>query len=231
MLKIDNYSSELLQNITFNLEENQNLIILGSNGAGKTTLAKVLCGIIANQEVDIEGINPSKVYGDKRIKLINYIPAKLDIFDEHISVYEFLNLSLINSDMSIDEVLMYLDIEYLKNSSCKTLSSGESQLLLLASGILHNAKYTIFDEATSNLDPQKVKKVFTILKDSKLLQTKLIITHNLAMAYKLGYDIMFIKDGKIEFQGSHDEFFSFENLDKFFDGSIKKINDNIVINL
>ncbi|MDB2405332.1 ATP-binding cassette domain-containing protein [Arcobacteraceae bacterium] len=231
MLKIDNYSSELLQNISFNLEENQNLIILGSNGAGKTTLAKVLCGIIANQEVDIEGINPSKVYGDKRIKLINYIPAKLEIFDEHISVYEFLNLSLINSDMSIDEVLKCLDIEYLKNSSCKTLSSGESQLLLLASGILHNAKYTIFDEATSNLDPQKVKKVFTILKDSKLLQTKLIITHNLAMAYKLGYDIMFIKDGTIEFQGSHKAFFDKNNLDTFFDGSVKKIDDNIVINL
>ena len=230
MLKINNYSNTILKDISFSLE-NQNLIILGSNGVGKTTLAKVLCGLLSSDEVSIDDINPSKVYGDKRTKLINYIPAKLEIFDEFLSVYEFLELSDISSDKSIDEVLEVLEISYLKDKPSKYLSSGESQLLLLASGILHNAKYTILDEATSNLDPQRVKKVYSILKDSTLFQSKIIITHNLNLAYKLGYDILYLQCGEIKYHKTNKEFFSKQNLDELFENSVKVVDDNVVIEL
>ena len=40
-----------------------------------------------------------------------------------------------------------------------------------------------------------------------------------------------MKDGKIEFFGSNDEFFSDENLKKFYNGSISKINNHLVVNL
>ncbi len=230
MLKIDNYSSDILKNISFCLE-NKNLIILGSNGAGKTTLAKVLCGLIPNDNVFINNINPSSTYGEEKTKLINYIPAKLDIFDEFMTVYEFLSLNILYSNISIDEVLDLLDISYLKDKSCKILSSGESQLLLLGSAILHGAVYTILDEPTSNLDPKKVKKVYKILQDNNLFQNKIIITHNLNLAYKLGYDILYIKDNKMVFHDTGAVFFDEDNLYKFFDSSVKKIDDNILVNL
>ena len=76
MLKIDNYNSQILNSISFELD-NKDLIILGSNGAGKTTLAKVLSGIIDNTNVIIDDINPSKIFGTKKTTLINYIPANL----------------------------------------------------------------------------------------------------------------------------------------------------------
>ncbi len=230
MLKIDNYSNYTLENISFDLN-NKNLIILGSNGAGKTTLAKVLCGIISNNKVKINNINISSVHGETKTKLINYIPAKLDIFDEYMSVYEFLSLSDFYSNTTIDEVLNLLQISYLKNNSCKNLSSGESQLILFASAILHNASYTILDEPTSNLDPKKVKMVYQLLQDTSSLKNKIIITHNLDLAYKLGYDILYIEDKKIKFHGENNDFFSEQNLHKFFDTSVKKIDNNIVVNL
>ena len=46
MLKIKNYNSSILHEISFSLKENENLIILGENGAGKSTLAKVLSNLI-----------------------------------------------------------------------------------------------------------------------------------------------------------------------------------------
>ncbi|MEA3316238.1 MAG: ABC transporter ATP-binding protein [Campylobacterota bacterium] len=231
MLEIRNFSNYILKDVSFELPVSKNLIILGSNGCGKTTLAKTLSGIISNDSVKIDNNNISKLYGDKRTSLINYLPSKLTIFDEHINVDEFLSLSDLYSKKNIVEVLKLLNISTLKSKSCKNLSSGESQLVLLASGILHNAKYTIFDEITSNLDPSKLKMVFDILTSKDYFNSKIIITHNLHFAYKLGFDIIFIQDGKIIFNNSNKEFFSDENLKKFFCGSVKKIDKHIVVDI
>ena len=53
MLEINNYNSSILHEISFRLEDNENLIILGENGAGKSTLAKVLSNLIENDKVKI----------------------------------------------------------------------------------------------------------------------------------------------------------------------------------
>jgi len=230
MLKINNYSNYILQNISFDID-NKNLVILGSNGAGKTTLAKVLSGLIETSSVLLEEISLAHISYEKRVNLINYIPPKLEIFDEYISVEEFLSLNNIYDTLHIDEVLQILQIEDLKNKSCKKLSSGESQLVLIASAILHNAKYTILDEPTSNLDPQKLKNVFELLSQKGTMQNKIIITHNLNFAYKLGYDIVFINNGEIEFQGNSKEFFTQKNLDNIYDKTVKKISDTIVVDI
>ncbi|MEA3384264.1 MAG: ABC transporter ATP-binding protein [Campylobacterota bacterium] len=230
MLKIDNFTNKIISKISFEIDD-KNLIILGSNGAGKTTLAKVLSGIISSDEVSINNENPSKIYGKSKTKLINYIPSKLDIFDEFMSVEEFLSLSNLHSSFTIDEVLEILDISYLLNQPCKNLSSGESQLVLLGSAILHNSLYTILDEPTSNLDPKRVKKVFQILNNKRFFKNKIIITHNLDLAYKLGYDILFLEDGEVVFNDTNKTFFDGENLKRFFDNSVKKIENSIVVSL
>jgi len=237
LLKIDNYSNSILKDISFSLEAGEHLIILGSNGVGKTTLAKVLCGMTPSTVVTIDTVNPSKVYGEKRAKLINYIPPKLDIFDEFITVREFLELGFISGVVgaqhptSIDDVLKKLHIIHLADKSCKLLSSGESQLLLIASALLHDAQYTIFDEPTANLDPQKMQLLFGLLKDETTLQSKLIITHNLDLAYKLGYNILFLEEGAIKFYGSNTDFFTQTHLDALYDGSVEKRENNIVVKL
>lgn len=230
MLKIDSYSNYILKDISFEVE-NKNLIILGSNGAGKTTLAKVLSGLIETSHINIGDVLLSNISYENRISMINYIPPKLEIFDEYITVEEFLSLNRIFDTHHIIDVLKQLDIEYLKTKNCKRLSSGESQLVLIAGAILHNAKYTILDEPTSNLDPQKLKNVFNLLSKSKIMQNKIIITHNLNLAYKLGFDVVFIKDGKIDFNGTSNDFFIQKNLDIVYDNTVKKLNDNIVVDI
>jgi iron complex transport system ATP-binding protein len=231
MLEVKNYSNYILKDIELNITSGENIIILGSNGCGKTTLAKIISGIIENNHVKINNKKISTLYGKNRTTLLNYIPPKLDIFDDYITVFEFLRLNSLHNNISIEEVLNLINIQNLKNKSCKFLSSGESQLVLLASAILHGASFTIFDEITSNLDPTKLKMVFDILKSNQFFESKIIITHNLHMAYKLGFDIIFMQDGKIIFKGQNKEFFEQKSLDKFFGGSIQKIDDNIVVNI
>jgi len=231
MLKLNNYNSLILKEINLELESSSNLIILGNNGAGKTTLAKVLSGIIDTTSCTIDNQIISTLYGEKRRKLINYIPAKLEIFDEYLSVFEFLSLSQFDSTLEIQSILQLLEISYLHDKSCINLSGGEAGLVLLASAILHNAKFTILDEITSNLDPKKQKLVYQILETNEFLQSKCIITHNLNFAFKLGFDILYLENGTIKFQGSSESFFENSNLLTFFGDGVKRIENNIVVNL
>ena len=232
MLKIKNYNSSILHEISFSLKENENLIILGENGAGKSTLAKVLSNLISNDKVELLGENISKISDLKRTQLINYIPPKLSIFDEYVTLREFLELSFIENvnNQKIDEVIKLLNLKKLEDKYCKSFSSGEKQLLLLASAIMHNAQITIFDELTANLDISRLKEVYDIF-NSNLLNQKIVITHNLDLAYALKYKVLFLNDGIIEFFGEHDEFFSNQNLKKFYNNTIMKLDNHLVVNL
>jgi len=230
-LTINNYANGILHGVSFEVEKGENLIILGANGVGKTTLAKVLCGLLPSDAVNIDGMIPSKTYAEARAKRINYIPAKLEVFDSYLSVEEFLALSHFNQAISIDEALMKLNISHLKTQACQTLSSGESQLVLSASALLHGADFTLFDEPTANLDPSRMKMLFELLKNDTTLPSKLIITHNLYLAYRLGFDVLYLKEGRVAFHGSNEDFFDQTHLDALYVGSVQKVNDHVVVAL
>jgi len=229
MLKLQNYSDNILKNIHLEFNKKQNFIILGSNGAGKSTLAKILCGITPS-DIQIENQNLSSYNSKERTKLINYVPAKLEIFDEYLTLNEYLDLSKLHTLLESENMLKLFEIERLRNKPCQQLSSGEQQLTMLASAILHNAKITIFDEPTANLDPQKSRNIFSLLK-SKLFQNKIIITHDLNLAYKLQYDILYMKEGEIVFFDSSSKFFTESNLNDFFGLSVKRLDNDIMVNL
>lgn len=232
MLEVDNYSNEILHEISFILESSENLLILGENGAGKSTLAKVICNLISNEKIKINNKIVNSLNEQNRAELINYIPPKFSVFDEYITLKEFLELSFIKSinNNKIDKIIKLLKLTKLQNRPCIDLSSGEKQLLLLASSILHEAQITIFDELTANLDITRLKDVFDIF-NSNFLNQKIIITHNLDLAYSLKYKVLFLKEGRIEFFGSNDEFFSSKNLEKIYGNSLKKIEKHLVVNL
>ena len=229
MLKISRFSNAILHDIDFHLKEDENLIILGSNGAGKSTLAKVLCGITYSDSVTLFSQPLNALNTKQRAAFINYIPPKLEIFDEYITLLEYLELSCLYG-IEINEALNLLDIAALKHKPCIRLSSGEQQLCMLASALLHNAKLTIFDEPTSNLDPQKTLRVYEILKSEKL-QQRIIITHDLNLAHKLGYRILYIQEGKMAFFDENATFFKANNLEAFFGDSITCNDDYIRVNL
>ncbi|MGB3751481.1 MAG: ATP-binding cassette domain-containing protein, partial [Arcobacteraceae bacterium] len=161
MLEINNFSNQILHNISFTLKKDENLIILGQNGAGKSTLAKVLCDLIVNKNVTLFKKNISSLNEKERSNFINYIPPKLEIFDEYITVFEYLEFSAIKevTKSKIEEIISLLQLENVQHRYCINLSSGEQQLLLLASAMIHDAKITIFDELTANLDISRIKEV------------------------------------------------------------------------
>lgn len=232
MLEINKFTNHILKDISFSLKEEEHLIILGANGAGKSTLARVLSTLISNDKVKLFNEEVNSLSDEKRARFINYIPPKLEIFDEYITLYEFLELSFIEkiNRKKLEEIISLLKLEKIKNRACNDLSSGEKQLLLLASSIIHNAKITIFDELTANMDITRVQEAFEIF-NSKYLQQKIIITHNLDLAFHLKYKILYLEEGKVKFFGQSEEFFSKEILSKFYQNCLKVVDGHLVVKL
>lgn len=228
-LKIDHLSTDYLSDISFELK-NENMVILGSNGAGKTTLAKAIVNLAENDRVICNAEKVCEISAKNRAKLLNFIPSKLEVFDEYIDVREFLELSLLNGTTheEIEKVLKLLNIEHLENKSCKAISSGESQLVLFAGGLLQNSELTLFDEPTANLDSDKKIKIFELLQRHQGL--KVVITHDLNLAYKLGFRVLFLHNGTVAYDGSCEQFFDPENLSQLFSDSIKRLDDFFMVN-
>ena len=233
MLELKNYNNFILKDITFSLQDGENLLILGENGAGKSTLAKVLSNLIKNSNLFFNNQNINEIKSSSKAEILNYIPSHFEVFDEYLTLFEYLKFCCLEDKPTkqIEKTISLLKLDSLKNSYCSNLSSGEQQLLQLAGSILHNAQITIFDELTANLDLNRLKEVFSIL-NSNLLKQKIIITHNLDFAYALkDYKVLFLKKGSLEFFGSHNEFFTQENLNKYYNESIKLLNSHLVLDL
>ncbi|MBN2825106.1 MAG: ATP-binding cassette domain-containing protein [Campylobacterales bacterium] len=215
MLHLQNHSHSILKNISLRIDNH--LIILGDNGAGKSTLAKVLCGIIKSQSVSIDTTPLHRLSLRQRAVLVNYIPTKLEIFDRHITMGEYLALSNVRG-MDTKPIVQKLGIEHLLPKT--QISSGEESLVLMASALICGAKYTIFDEPTANLDPKRSVEMFKILQNDTLIEHKIIITHDINLAHKLGYDILYLQDGQIIFHGTNEAFFEEQNLENIFGDAI-----------
>jgi iron complex transport system ATP-binding protein len=232
MLHVADLTAQILKNISFTLREGENLTILGNNGSGKTTLARALCHLIPSQNIFLEGKNMGEIAPHLRSQMINYVPTSLDIYDEYLSVRDYLDLNCIKGadPQKREEILGVLEIEHLKHSPCQRLSSGESSLLLIAGAILHRAAYTILDEPTANLDQAKKVKIYHLLKNGSYFQNKIIITHDLNLAYKLGYDVLYLEEGSIRFFGACGDFFDPAHLEGCFGNAVQNIGGNFVVN-
>ncbi len=232
MLHVDNLSHQILKQVSFSLACDQNLTLLGNNGSGKTTLAKAICNLIHTDNVNVEGKKVTHLTSRERARYLNFVPAKLSIYDEYLTVFDYLKLNVVKDTPSThpDTVLELLEISHLKNKQCQKLSSGESGLLLIAGAMIHQALYTIFDEPTANLDQAKKIRVYDLLKNSSCFHNKIIITHDLNLAYKLGYPILFLQEGRVHYHGECETFFEPNHLQKYFGKSVKNIEGNFVVN-
>lgn len=234
-------NKEILQNINFSLNENENITILGENGAGKSTIARLMTGLLeSNGNIRIFDENITTIPHKKRAALINYIPAKLDIFDDSITLNEYILLGLYpykNRFEACDTkelenahyLLKKLGLFNEKDKPTTLLSSGQKQLAMIIQALIQNSRITIFDEPVSNLDPLNTKKIFDILKNCEYFKTKIVITHDMNFAYNLGHKILYLKDKKIAFFGNSIEFFSKEKLFELFEDSIIKTDDGILV--
>jgi biotin transport system ATP-binding protein len=167
-----------------NLELNaKSVAVIGANGSGKSTFARLLNGLVKPTAGTIT------VHGNKPdVSSVGFVFSNPDLQIVMPTVYEDVAFSLTKQKLSKDEMrsrveaaLQMVGLFELQESNCHTLSSGQKQLLAIASSMVREPKVLVADEPTTLLDLPNTKLITGVLH--KLNLGKLVlVTHDLELA-------------------------------------------------
>ena len=106
-----------------------------------------------------------------------------------------------------------------------SLSGGERQRLAIARAFVQKTEIILFDEATSALDNQTQAKIQKAIENMKKEYTILIIAHRLSTVINSDR-ILFLNDGKIEAEGTHQELLEIcDNYRELYKADLVKDNE------
>lgn len=201
-----------LADVSFELNNGEFVVILGSSGAGKTTLLNILGGMdkATSGEIVVDGKNITNM--DKR-GLTEYRRNDVGF------VFQFYNLmpnltALENVEIAVEICKNHLDpkatlaevgLDERLNNFPAQLSGGEQQRVSIARAIAKNPKLLLCDEPTGALDYVTGKKILKLLHDVCKQRDKLVIivTHNQALK-DMADKVIYIKSGRIEQVAAND---------------------------
>ncbi len=211
---IDN--RQILKNISFTIEPEEHLVIIGGSGAGKSMLAKCILGL--------EDISSGSIFFDGKLirenadrqRILNRLGVCFQsnaLFDSYNTWQNIAFKKLYNEKSPNISKLRKLATERLREVGLPTniaenypseLSGGMQKRVGIARSIFSEPDILIFDEPTTGLDPIMSKKIISliskIIKDSK--KTAITITHDINLALFLATKIILLDDGKVEWSGN-----------------------------
>jgi zinc transport system ATP-binding protein len=178
----------VLKNVTFQVESNDFMAILGPNGGGKTTLLKLILGLLMPIKGEI------KILGEKprtASRKIGYVPQYGE-FDKHfpITVKDVILMSKLHrksffpfysgkDEEKADSRMKELGIEELAKKKFGSLSGGQKQRVLIARALLTEPEILLLDEPMSSLDSHVEKDIYELLSELKKRLTILFVSHDI----------------------------------------------------
>ncbi|WLR56845.1 energy-coupling factor transporter ATPase [Mesobacillus subterraneus] len=185
----------VLKNITFEINENENILVLGPSGSGKSTLAYCLNNLypssvdgIMNGYINYKGRALSSFEPGEANRKIGFVMqdpdsqfCMLTAEEEVAFVLENIRFPRLEMEERIHYVLDLVDLLPFKHRLIHTLSGGQKQKLAIACALAMEPELLILDEPTANLDPASGFELVQTLKKLKKSHSFsiLVIEHNL----------------------------------------------------
>ncbi len=222
MVKVNNISyaynrkaGNVLNDVSFTMEQGESLAILGNNGAGKSTLLKCIDKIYpANGgTVYVDDVDVFKLTGSELAQNIAFVPQNVDpinmtVFDAVLLGRKpYIKWDATREDRQIASDIIHqmgLDEFILRNVS--ELSGGEAQKVTLARALAQEPKLLLLDEPTSNLDPYNQHEVMQTVRNIARQHNicVMIVIHDLNLAVRYCDKFLFLKDTTIYSHGGHE---------------------------
>ncbi len=202
----------VVNRVTINVFRGEIVGLLGPNGAGKTTTFYMTVGVIKAEDGRIsfrgEDITQLPMYQRARLG-IGYLSQEPSIFrkltvEENImAILETLDISPLERDERLRQLLNELDISHLAKNKAFTLSGGERRRLELTRALATNPSLILLDEPFSGVDPIavfEVQKILTKLKNQGL--SILLTDHSVRETLSITDRAYIMNEGKIEVSGT-----------------------------
>lgn len=215
MISFDNVSkvypdgSTALEGVSFSIEQNEFISIVGHSGAGKTTLLKMFLGEekpttgkVFYEGVDISTFNKKEMDEFRRkigvvFQDFRLLPDK-NVYENIAFAMEAAGRSDEEIEADVPHVLDLVDLGKKIWNFPGELSGGEKQRVSIARAIVNQPDVIIADEPTGNLDPLNTYDIVQILKKINDLGTTVILTtHNKGVIDSLKKRVITMEDGKI----------------------------------
>lgn len=237
MLKLSGVSAgyngeDVVKDISFTIENGQNLVILGPNGCGKTTLLRAIAGLIpAKGQVLADGLSvfsAKRHQVAKKIALMSQMPFVTFGYTVRQAVemgrYVHRKASAFSFDSTadnkiVDECLAATGLTDISHKSITQLSGGQLQRVFLARTLCQKPDIILLDEPTNHMDIKHQCELLQYLKQwsSQENHTVVGVMHDLTMAMQLADKAILMQDGRAFAQGDIASVLSTENLNTVFE--------------
>lgn len=198
---------KVLDGVSFDINKQGVVAVLGPNGSGKTTVLKTILGMVLPQSGEI-------FYEDQPIigqwdyrKQIGYLP-QIAQFPDNLIVSELIDMikNIRNMPSKEEEIIELFGVEPFLDKKLSNLSGGTKQKVNLVLTFMFDSPLYILDEPTAGLDPVSLMHLKELIQKEKSKgKTLLITTHIMSLVEELSDEIIFLLEGKIYFQGSVQE--------------------------
>lgn len=232
----------VLDNISLQVEDGENLVVFGRSGTGKSVLLKCMIRLLDadNGRVFIHNkdvIDLSFNELNELRKDIGFLFQGAALYDS-MSVKENLEFPLIRHfdftqkelDEKVNNILHRVQLEEAKNKMPSELSGGMKKRIGLARAVISEPKLMLYDEPTTGLDPITSKEISKLILElqKELKMTSVIVTHDLLCAEIIADRAIMLEKGKIQFEGTIDDMIKSKDnfLKNFFSHEIIESNNN-----
>lgn len=225
MIKIDNVSKKydkryVLRNISFDIFDNEKLLIIGPSGCGKTTLIRCINGLekVSSGKIVLNGVNIKDIDEVTLKSKVGMVFQNFNLFP-HLTVGE--NIALAprilklgtkeEIDKRVRELLNQVHILDKIDSYPKRLSGGEKQRVAIARALATKPEVILFDEPTSALDPSVINDLLELLDELSKTTTVVVVSHEMDLINKFADKVLFLKDKGIVEYGTKKDILNSKN--------------------
>ncbi len=228
-------SLTVVQDVSFDLEVGQWLMLVGPNGAGKTTIVNAISqgsaytGTVRYNGKDIKTYKPSQlarhigVLSQKHSVGYSFTVGEVVRLGRYAYAPGMFSQRSDEDQRMVEEAMEMTGIAPLVNQSVLTLSGGELQRTFLAQLFAQNPEVLILDEPTNHLDLIYQKQVFELIRKWLRGGNRAVISvvHDLSLARAYGTHAMLLRKSKPMAHGTIDQVFSPENLNEAYSMDVR----------
>ena len=197
-----------LDNVSFNIERNEFVFLVGTSGAGKTSILNLILGdlypssgtVIVN-DVDLSPRKCRKIEELRRYIGVVFQDFKIlqdkDVFENIALGLHIQQLPIKKIREQVREVLKLVGLEEKERYFPIQLSAGELQRVAIARAMCGDRQIILADEPTGNLDPKTTWDIMKIFKKVEDHKTIVIATHNTDVVNSMKKRVIVLKQGKL----------------------------------
>lgn len=205
---------EVLKQISFDVNKNDVIAVIGPSGSGKSTMLRSLVQLeeIDGGSISVNGEHIVKDGVYSKPQQVKQITSKMGMVFQHFNLFPHLtvkeNLELApkllkqgtaaeNRSLSM-ELLEKVGLSDKADVLPAKLSGGQKQRVAIARALMRKPDILLFDEPTSALDPELTGEVLRVMKDlAKEHMTMIVVTHEMEFAKDVASKVIFMDNGEI----------------------------------